>query len=255
MQPSPPANNIKKQKRFQWCQKCRCWWVVFQVLRILGCFVLIFVCSANFLAWFIGRDFFCETVLEGILQRRRWGGEEMSPRKQKPKQKPKQRPPRLCVLGFWVFARYLLLVQDAWALFLPFLTRNPKVCIVFHDIGQDGTCTDRGLEHRVWKERKKERARESEGEQQQNKTWNKTQSNKLKARTHHHCHHHNNTYAPPRYTMCLRCGGSSICNLNFFKRLSSPFKTFFKYNERMSFSKRDGKPGYMVDPPDKTMCL
>lgn len=35
----------------------------------------------------------------------------------------------------------------------------------------------------------------------------------------------------------------------------SPPRTLVKYNCFISFSSRDGNPGYIEEPPDKTMCL
>ena len=35
----------------------------------------------------------------------------------------------------------------------------------------------------------------------------------------------------------------------------SPFSTLSKYNCLISLSSLDGNPGYIVEPPDKTMCL
>ena len=35
----------------------------------------------------------------------------------------------------------------------------------------------------------------------------------------------------------------------------SPLRTLSKYSCLISRSSRDGRPGYMVDPPDRTMCL
>jgi len=102
--------------------------------------------------------------------------------------------------------------------------------------------------------------------------------------------------APPKKTMCLRRGGSSIRILKFYsrkkkgndkgnaspsismsarysislgeqlvqrpfkhrltrKRSTSPLRTSVKYNCLTSFSRRLGKPGYMVDPPESTICL
>ena len=39
------------------------------------------------------------------------------------------------------------------------------------------------------------------------------------------------------------------------KREVSPLRTFCKYNCLTSFSSLLGKPGYIDEPPDKTMCL
>jgi len=93
--------------------------------------------------------------------------------------------------------------------------------------------------------------------------------------------------APPVKTMPFLLGGSSILILNFYlKKLNQtlisiqynlfkyfkpeknlikikhtenfsvfPFRTLSKYNCLSSLSKRLGRPGYMVDPPDRTMCL
>lgn len=45
------------------------------------------------------------------------------------------------------------------------------------------------------------------------------------------------------------------CRQLTFNRLGSPFSTLTRYNCFISFSKRLGRPGYMVEPPDNTMCL
>ena len=83
--------------------------------------------------------------------------------------------------------------------------------------------------------------------------------------------------APPKNTMCFRRGGSSILILNFcegfrslsrskgqvgwcgkpltFKRVGSPFNTRVRYSCFISFSRREGSPGYMLEPPERTTCL
>lgn len=94
---------------------------------------------------------------------------------------------------------------------------------------------------------------------------------RMKSKHTHQSHiHPNQTY------IWRRLGGSSIRILNFcnerkghvscqiviytcsqltFNRLGSPFSTLTRYNCFISFSKRLGRPGYMVEPPDNTMCL
>ena len=80
--------------------------------------------------------------------------------------------------------------------------------------------------------------------------------------------------APPKNTICFRRGGSSILILNFcegfhshqsplalrgrqltFKRVGSPLSTRVRYNCFISFSRREGSPGYMLEPPERTTCL
>ena len=83
--------------------------------------------------------------------------------------------------------------------------------------------------------------------------------------------------APPKNTMCFRRGGSSILILNFckgfiqashsesktrrrqrkptFKRVGSPFSTRVRYSCFISFSRREGSPGYILEPPESTICL
>eukprot|EP00095_Tigriopus_kingsejongensis_P006946 maker-scaffold1282_size50771-snap-gene-0.20 protein:Tk06946 transcript:maker-scaffold1282_size50771-snap-gene-0.20-mRNA-1 annotation:"hypothetical protein AWRI1631_42080" len=61
--------------------------------------------------------------------------------------------------------------------------------------------------------------------------------------------------APPMKTMSLRRGGSSMRILNLAKRSVSPLRTRSKYNCLISRSRREGRPGYMVEPPERTMCL
>ena len=79
--------------------------------------------------------------------------------------------------------------------------------------------------------------------------------------------------APPKKTICFLRGGSSILILNFcvttlengdreekqtwhtLKREASPFRTRVKYSCFISFSRRLGRPGYILEPPESTMCL
>lgn len=82
--------------------------------------------------------------------------------------------------------------------------------------------------------------------------------------------------APPRKTICFRRGGSSILILNFclgnnpiscqvewengldehtLSRDGSPFSTLVRYSCFISFSSRLGRPGYILDPPERTICL
>src|SRR2546421_3787255 len=61
--------------------------------------------------------------------------------------------------------------------------------------------------------------------------------------------------APPRNTMCLRRGGSSILTLNLFNRSGFPCNTLVNHSCFNSFSNLLGKPGYMLLPPDKTIAL
>ncbi|KAF3837206.1 hypothetical protein F7725_004670 [Dissostichus mawsoni] len=57
--------------------------------------------------------------------------------------------------------------------------------------------------------------------------------------------------APPRNTMCLRRGGSSMRILNFYT--VSPSSTLSRYSCFISLSSLDGSPGYMVVPPERTI--
>jgi hypothetical protein len=61
--------------------------------------------------------------------------------------------------------------------------------------------------------------------------------------------------APPRNTICLLLGGSSIRTLNLLNLSGFPPRTFVSHNCLSSFSNREGRPGYMELPPDKTMAL
>lgn len=61
--------------------------------------------------------------------------------------------------------------------------------------------------------------------------------------------------APPIKTISLRLGGSSTRILNFCNFCPSPFNTRSRYNCLISRSNLDGRPGYIVDPPLRTMCL
>ena len=61
--------------------------------------------------------------------------------------------------------------------------------------------------------------------------------------------------APPRKTMCRLRGGSSILTLNFPSRSGSPFSTLVSHSCFSSFSNREGSPGYIELPPDKTIAL
>lgn len=38
-------------------------------------------------------------------------------------------------------------------------------------------------------------------------------------------------------------------------RVGSPFNTLVRYNCFISFSRRLGRPGYMLEPPERTTCL
>ncbi|KAJ3884730.1 hypothetical protein GG344DRAFT_60204 [Lentinula edodes] len=81
--------------------------------------------------------------------------------------------------------------------------------------------------------------------------------------------------APPSKTICFHRGGSSILILNFcgkgpkgfnfsfelsrrkhtFNLDGSPFRTRVRYNCFISFSRRLGRPAYMLDPPERMTCL
>src|SRR5690606_34945273 len=61
--------------------------------------------------------------------------------------------------------------------------------------------------------------------------------------------------APPRNTMCLLRGGSSIRTLNLFSLSGFPPSTRVSHSCFSSFSSREGRPGYMLLPPDSTMAL
>ncbi len=61
--------------------------------------------------------------------------------------------------------------------------------------------------------------------------------------------------APPRNTMCRLRGGSSILTLNLLSRSGLPPSTLVSHSCLISFSSRDGRPGYMLLPPDRTMAL
>jgi hypothetical protein len=40
-----------------------------------------------------------------------------------------------------------------------------------------------------------------------------------------------------------------------FKRVGSPLSTRVRYSCFISFSRREGSPGYMLEPPERTTCL
>ena len=40
-----------------------------------------------------------------------------------------------------------------------------------------------------------------------------------------------------------------------FKRVGSPWSTRVRYSCFISFSRRDGSPGYILEPPERTTCL
>src|SRR5947207_14185685 len=61
--------------------------------------------------------------------------------------------------------------------------------------------------------------------------------------------------APPRKTICLLLGGSSILTLNLPSRSGLPCNTLVSHSCFSSFSNLLGRPGYMLLPPDKTMAL
>lgn len=61
--------------------------------------------------------------------------------------------------------------------------------------------------------------------------------------------------APPMKTMCLLLGGSSILTLNFSSRSGLPCSTLVSHSCLSSFSKREGRPGYMDEPPLSTIAL
>src|SRR5271154_876155 len=54
--------------------------------------------------------------------------------------------------------------------------------------------------------------------------------------------------APPRNTICLLLGGSSIRTLNLLSRSGFPPSTRVNHSCLSSFSSRDGSPGYMLLP-------
>lgn len=55
--------------------------------------------------------------------------------------------------------------------------------------------------------------------------------------------------------MCLRRGGSSMRILNLSSLSGLLCSTREKYSCFISFSRRDGRPGYIDEPPERTMCL
>lgn len=55
--------------------------------------------------------------------------------------------------------------------------------------------------------------------------------------------------------LTFRRGGSSILILNFGNFSMSFFNTRSRYNCFISRSRRDGSPGYIVEPPDNTILL
>ncbi|KAH3671720.1 hypothetical protein OGAPHI_000425 [Ogataea philodendri] len=61
--------------------------------------------------------------------------------------------------------------------------------------------------------------------------------------------------APPMKTMCFLLGGSSILTLNLSNLEASPFNTFVNHCCLSSFSNLDGRPGYMDEPPLRTIDL
>merc|ERR1719431_945749 len=61
--------------------------------------------------------------------------------------------------------------------------------------------------------------------------------------------------APPMKTMSFLLGGSSILILNLESLSVSPLRTRSRYNCLISLSSLLGSPGYIVDPPDNTICL
>ena len=70
---------------------------------------------------------------------------------------------------------------------------------------------------------------------------NEVVSNSTDVSSYHHHHHHRRHF-----------GGQAELTASLSV---SPLRTLSKYSCLISRSSRDGRPGYMVDPPDRTMCL
>ncbi|EDZ73257.1 hypothetical protein AWRI1631_42080 [Saccharomyces cerevisiae AWRI1631] len=61
--------------------------------------------------------------------------------------------------------------------------------------------------------------------------------------------------APPMKTICFLLGGSSILTLNLSSLEGSLCKTLLNHNCFNSFSNLEGSPGYILEPPERTMAL
>jgi hypothetical protein len=113
------------------------------------------------------------------------------------------------------------LVESPNTLFFPLGPCDPECLLVFHDIGQDGS----SKEDHVFSTRG---IFDSDFEVL------------------------SSTSVPP---FCPRAALKSCDHMGqlTFKRL--PPRTRVRYSCFISFSRRDGKPGYIDEPPDRTMCL
>jgi len=59
-------------------------------------------------------------------------------------------------------------------------------------------------------------------------------------------------YPLPSITLKIR---RALWGVHTFKRVGSPLSTRVRYSCFISFSKREGSPGYILEPPERTTCL